>query len=90
MALVATLKPALRISVDSRALVTNRRAVVITIVLYVVAALGSAVLLFSAETFFAKMLLPVLGGSPSVWTASIFFYELLVLAAYGYVHWSTR
>jgi hypothetical protein len=53
------------------------------------AAFGSAVLLFSAETFFTKLLLPLLGGAPSVWNASVFFYELLVLAAYGYVHWST-
>ena len=59
------------------------------IAFYVLAAFGSAMLLFSAETFFAKMLLPLLGGTPSVWNASVFFYELLVLAAYGYVHWST-
>ena len=61
----------------------------IAIALYMTAAFGSAILLFSAETFFTKLLLPLLGGAPSVWNASVFFYELLVLAAYGYVHWST-
>ena len=35
----------------------------------------SALLLFSVQPMFAKMVLPVLGGSPSVWAVAIFFFQ---------------
>ncbi len=35
----------------------------------------SALLLFAIQPMFAKMVLPVLGGSPSVWSVSVFFFQ---------------
>ncbi|MDX2202716.1 MAG: fused MFS/spermidine synthase [Hyphomicrobiaceae bacterium] len=46
----------------------------------------SAVLLFSVQPMFAKMVLPVLGGSPSVWAVAIFFFQAALLAGYCYAH----
>src|SRR5262249_22919583 len=34
----------------------------------------SALLLFAIQPMFAKTVLPVLGGSPSVWSVSVFFF----------------
>src|SRR5262249_38283753 len=50
----------------------------------------SALLLFSVEPLFAKMVLPVLGGSPSVWAVAIFFFQAALLAGYGYAHLLVR
>ena len=46
----------------------------------------SAALLFSLQPMFAKMVLPVLGGSPSVWAVAICFFQAALLAGYGYAH----
>jgi hypothetical protein len=46
----------------------------------------SALLLFSMQPMFAKMVLPVLGGSPSVWAVAIFFFQAALLIGYGYAH----
>lgn len=51
--------------------------------------LGSA-LLFLLQPMFARMVLPVLGGSPSVWNTAMFFYQAVLLAGYAYAHLSTR
>ena len=46
----------------------------------------SALLLFSVQPMFAKMVLPVLGGSPSVWAVAICFFQAALLAGYCYAH----
>jgi len=46
----------------------------------------SALLLFSIQPMFAKMVLPVLGGSPSVWAVAMFFFQAALLAGYCYAH----
>ena len=43
----------------------------------------SALLLFSVQPMFAKMVLPVLGGSPSVWAVAMFFFQAALLAVSG-------
>jgi hypothetical protein len=40
----------------------------------------SAVLLFSVEPMIAKMLLPVLGGTPAVWNTCMVFFQAALLA----------
>jgi hypothetical protein len=50
--------------------------------------LGSA-LLFLIQPMFARMVLPVLGGSPSVWNTAMVFYQAVLLAGYAYAHLST-
>lgn len=44
----------------------------------------SAFLLFSIQPMVAKMLLPIFGGTPAVWTVCMLFFQVLLLAAYGY------
>ena len=46
----------------------------------------SAFLLFAVEPLFAKMVLPVLGGSPSVWAVALCFFQAALLAGYAYAH----
>ena len=46
----------------------------------------SALLLFSVQPMFAKMVLPVLGGSPSVWAVAVFFFQAALLVGYCYAH----
>ncbi|KTD10929.1 spermidine synthase [Legionella gratiana] len=44
----------------------------------------SAVLLFSIQPMVAKVLLPIYGGTPAVWTICMLFFQLILLFAYGY------
>ena len=46
----------------------------------------SAFLLFWVQPLFSKMVLPLLGGSPSVWNTAMMFFQLMLLAGYGYAH----
>ncbi len=46
----------------------------------------SALLLFSIQPMFAKMVLPVLGGSPSVWAVAMCFFQAALLAGYCWAH----
>jgi hypothetical protein len=50
----------------------------------------SAFLLFLVQPLFARAVLPWFGGAPSVWTTSLLFYQTVLLAGYGYGHWSAR
>ena len=46
----------------------------------------SATLLFWIQPLFAKMILPLLGGSPSVWNTALVFFQAVLLAGYSYAH----
>ncbi len=46
----------------------------------------SAALVFLVEPMVAKLVLPQLGGSPSVWNTSLAFFQIALLAGYGYAH----
>lgn len=50
----------------------------------------SAALLFFVQPLFAKIVLPVIGGSPAVWTTAMLFFQSVLLAGYLYAHFSTR
>jgi hypothetical protein len=50
----------------------------------------SATLLFSVQPMFTKMVLPLLGGSPSVWSVAMVFFQAVLLAGYGYAHAMTH
>jgi protein-L-isoaspartate O-methyltransferase len=50
----------------------------------------SAALLFLIEPMFTKMVLPRLGGSPSVWSVAMVFFQTMLLAGYAYAHLLTR
>ncbi|KTC85809.1 spermidine synthase [Legionella drozanskii] len=44
----------------------------------------SAFLLFVIQPLVAKLLLPIYGGTPAVWTVCMLFFQFLLLLAYGY------
>ena len=50
----------------------------------------SALLLFAVEPMFTKMTLPALGGSPSVWSIAMVFFQGLMFAGYCYAHVLTK
>ena len=50
----------------------------------------SAFLLFLVQPMFAKMMLPVLGGTAAVWTTCMLFFQATLLAGYGYAHGLTK
>ncbi|MBI5774952.1 MAG: fused MFS/spermidine synthase [Verrucomicrobia bacterium] len=50
----------------------------------------SATLLFWVQPLVAKLLLPWLGGSPSVWNTCMVFFQALLLAGYAWAHWAGR
>lgn len=52
-----------------------------------VAAIGlSAYLLFTLELLAGRIVLPVFGGSPGVWTTSLFFFTTILFLGYLYTH----
>ena len=53
---------------------------------YTAAIFVSALLLFSVQPLFTKMVLPRLGGSPAVWSVAMVFFQSLLLAGYVYAH----
>jgi spermidine synthase len=50
----------------------------------------SASLLFWIQPLLAKMVLPYLGGSPSVWNTCMMFFQGVLLIGYLYAHFLTR
>jgi hypothetical protein len=46
----------------------------------------SALLLFGVQPMFTRMVLPHLGGSPSVWSVAMVFFQSTLLAGYAYAH----
>ena len=59
-------------------------------ILYALTIFLSAFLLFQVQPMIAKMILPWFGGSAAVWSASMLFFQLLLLAGYAYAHLSIR
>jgi len=56
--------------------------------LYALTVFVSAFLLFQVQPLIARYILPWFGGGPAVWTASMLFFQLLLLAGYAYAHLS--
>lgn len=54
--------------------------------LYAVTLFVSALLLFLIQPMFAKMVLPRLGGAPTVWSIAMVFFQAALLAGYAYAH----
>ena len=70
---------------------TVRRAVCLgrnrlVLLVYTASIFVSALLLFSVQPLFTKMVLPRLGGSPAVWSVAMVFFQSLLLAGYVYAH----
>jgi hypothetical protein len=50
----------------------------------------SALLLFAVQPMFTKMVLPRLGGAPTVWSVAMVFFQAALLCGYGYAHLVVR
>ena len=58
--------------------------------LYALTIFLSAFLLFQVQPLIAKIILPWFGGSAAVWSASMLFFQLVLLGGYAYAHLSIR
>jgi len=50
----------------------------------------SSLLLFLVQPLIARLILPWFGGSAAVWTTCMLFFQVMLLAGYGYAHFLTR
>src|SRR5712672_1819480 len=57
------------------------------LIVYTVSIFVSALLLFSVQPLFTKMILPRLEGSPAVWSIAMVFFQSLLLGGYAYAHY---
>ena len=57
---------------------------------FALAMFSSAALIFVLQPLFARMVTPLLGGSPSVWNTSMAFFQAALLAGYVYAHLLAR
>lgn len=60
-------------------------AAVLTLTVFI-----NAALLFSVEPLISKLVLPLLGGTPSVWNTCLVFFQAALLVGYAYAHALTR
>src|ERR1017187_4403889 len=54
--------------------------------LYAVTLFLSALLLFLVQPMFTKMVLPRLGGAPTVWSVAMVFFQAALFLGYAYAH----
>ena len=53
---------------------------------FILALFSSAALIFVLQPLFARMVTPMLGGSPQVWNTSMAFFQAALLIGYLYAH----
>src|SRR4051812_30347691 len=58
--------------------------------LFASAMFASGLLLFMVEPMVARMVLPILGGVPMVWNGCVVFFQIVMLAGYGYAFGASR
>jgi hypothetical protein len=56
------------------------------LLLYAVTMFVGATLLFVVQPMAGKMILPLLGGTPAVWSTCMVFFQAALLAGYAYAH----
>ena len=59
------------------------------LLLYALTLFASATLLFVVQPMVGKMVLPLLGGTPAVWSTCMVFFQAALLGGYAYAHAST-
>ncbi|HRJ69062.1 MAG TPA: fused MFS/spermidine synthase [Beijerinckiaceae bacterium] len=62
------------------------RADAAVLLLFIAASGLSAALLFAIQPMFTRMVLPRFGGSASVWSVAMVFFQAMLLAGYAYAH----
>lgn len=69
---------------------TTKRASRATVLVFTIASFLGSGLLFMVQPMVARMLLPLAGGTPSLWNTSMVFFQLALLGGYAFAHVSTR
>lgn len=59
------------------------------VILFALTLFVSSSLLFLVQPMCARMVLPMLGGTPAVWNTCVVFFQAALLAGYAYAHGST-
>ena len=83
---VAALSPAPKAPVPAARTAPDSPSFALLLSLFTSTILSGALLLFLVQPMIAKMVLPRLGGSPSVWITCMLFFQALLLAGYAYAH----
>lgn len=60
------------------------------VVVFSAAVFLSATLLFLVQPIVARLVLPLLGGTPAVWNTCVLFFQSLLLVGYAYSHFLTK
>jgi hypothetical protein len=60
------------------------------VIIFTISMCLSAALLFVVEPMLAKMMLPLLGGTPAVWNTCLVFFQGMLLAGYLYAYASLK
>jgi spermidine synthase len=60
------------------------------LLIYALAIFAGAFLLFIVQPILAKIILPWFGGAAGVWTASMLFFQAVLLLGYLYACWTVR
>jgi hypothetical protein len=77
--------------IDARARTAGAAAhTALTVPLFASAMFMSGFLLFIVEPMAARMVLPILGGVPMVWNGCVVFFQIVMLAGYGYAFGASR
>src|SRR5712692_10578404 len=66
-----------------------RGVLIAALVLYSATLFLGAGLLFVVQPMVGKMVLPLLGGTPAVWSTCMVFFQAALLGGYAYAHAST-
>src|SRR6266542_4228937 len=61
-------------------------ALIAVLLLYAVTMFAGATLLFVVQPMVGKMILPLLGGTPAVWSTCMVFFQAALLGGYAYAH----
>jgi len=59
------------------------------LLLFAATMFAGATLLFVVQPMVGKMILPLLGGTPAVWSTCMVFFQAVLLGGYAYAHAST-
>src|SRR3954464_2175046 len=62
----------------------------VTLPVFAITLFSSALLMFAVQPMFTKMVLPMLGGAPSVWSVAMVFFQAALLIGYAYAHLLAR
>ena len=62
----------------------------VLLLVYALTLFVSASLLFTVQPLVGKLIVPLLGGLPSVWNTCMVFFQAMLLLGYAYAHLSTH